>query len=356
MCYVRFSHRIAILAGSFALSATTPVMAGCQSGSSANPPTTNLLSSGACQATGTGTNALSVGGSANATALGSTAIGTSADATASWSTSLGSFSEAKGLYATTLGSFAGTATAVKGATTVGANSGRGGAGVFSTAVGGGLDFETSPRALGGYSIAIGGGDGSTPFGKSLVAARSNYLLSIAVGNSSLANSDFAMAFGFNAKAGSGLGPIGPIAIGPDAKATLTNATALGRFSAATAANTTALGSGSTANQNSSVALGSNSVANVANTVSVGNANVKRRIMNVAPGVANSDAPTLGQVKSIATAAVVEALSNATVAKAVGDNVSSDLQRELRQMRSMIATLQQELAELKGQKSAALAER
>ena len=45
----------------------------------------------------------------------------------------------------------------------------------------------------------------------------------------MADSDFGMAFGFNAKAGSGLGPIGPIAIGPDAKATLTNATALGRF-------------------------------------------------------------------------------------------------------------------------------
>ncbi len=162
-----------------------------------------------------------------------------------------------------------------------------------------------------------------------------------------------MAFGFNAKAGSGLGPIGPIAIGPDAKATLTNATALGRFSSATAANTTALGSGSSASENSSVALGHGSVANVANTVSVGTNTARRRIVNVASALANSDAATLGQVKAIATAAVVEALSNATVAKAVGDTVSDDLQRELRQMRSMIASLQQELAELKGQRAAAL---
>jgi uncharacterized protein YceH (UPF0502 family) len=49
------------------------------------------------------------------------------------------------------------------------------------------------------------------------------------------------------------------------------------------------------------------------------------------------------------------MSDATVARAAEDNVSSDLQRELRQMRSMIASLQQEIAELKGQKAAALGE-
>ena len=150
----------------------------------------------------------------------------------------------------------------------------------------------------------------------------------------------------------------PIAIGPDAKATLTNATALGRFSAATAANTTALGSGSTATQNSSVALGSGSVANVANTVSVGTSTARRRIVNVAPGVANSDAATLGQVKTIATAAAEAEIASA----AVSTSMINDMRRELSDLRALVKQQQarldrqhQEIAELKVQRSAALAE-
>jgi len=55
------------------------------------------------------------------------------------------------------------------------------------------------------------------------------------------------------------------------------------------------------------------------------------------------------------AAAVEVMSNATVANALADNVSGDLQRELKQMRSMISSLQQEIAELKSQTILAKAE-
>ena len=73
MCYIRFSHRIALLAGTFAALATaTPATAGCNSGNSKN---TDLLTSLSCQGDASGDHALAIGlaswaAGANATAIG----------------------------------------------------------------------------------------------------------------------------------------------------------------------------------------------------------------------------------------------------------------------------------------------
>jgi autotransporter adhesin len=335
MSLVRLSvgwHRIGLLVGAVTIVAAAPAIAGCNSGDMASSA---RLSSAACQATGTGTDALAVGGSAEATAAGSTAIGISADATASWSSSLGSFSDAKGQFATALGSFAGADAAVNGATAVGANAGKGGAGVFSTAIGAGLDFETSSRASGGNSIAIGGSDDD-----SIPGARANGFRSIAIGQKSV-SADFGTSLGFNTKT-----VFASTAIGTDARATADSSTALGRFAKASANAALALGDGAVASKPRSVALGSGSLADAADTVSVGTNNARRRIVNVAPGASNSDAATLGQVKNIAAAAAVE-----TAMLGAGEN--ADIRRELAELRALVRQQQQELAQLKGQQATAL---
>jgi len=326
------SHRITCgsLTFAFALlvSAATAV-AGCNSGDMLN---THLLSSAACRANASGSSATAVGEFAKAPAFGATAIGHVAFAPGNHATALGAFA----------GPFANVT--VEGATMVGSGTGFGGAGHYSTAVGGGegvgFNSTRAAHAKGSYSIALGGGDAAT-----FPGAQANGLRSIAVGQNSV-GADFGTSVGFNTNTA-----FASTAIGTDAQATADSSTALGRFAKASANAALAMGEGAVASKARSVALGSGSLANVADTVSVGTNNARRRIVNVAPGASNSDAATLGQVKNI----VNEALSNATIAKAVGDTVSSDLQRELRQMRSMIASLQQEIAELKGQKAAALGE-
>ena len=344
--YISFFHRIALLATCFAtLAAPTPARAGCNSGHVAD---TFQLSHAECRAYASGFRSTAVGNTAESTGYESSAFGAIAEAKGQYSTAIGTQSNANGKYSTSLGWAAGRSEPVDGAIAVGYFTGRHGAGIFSTAIGasGPTSLSSGAQAKGAYSIALGGGNGTADlFGKPLFGARSNYLLSIALGNASVANSDFAMAFGFNAMAGSGLGPIGPIAIGPDAKATLTNATALGRFSSATAENTTALGSGSIANKNSSVALGSGSLANVANTVSVGTTTARRRIVNVAPGVGNTDAATLGQVKAIATTAAIEAMANETSATTRPSAKTDDMARELAELRAAVKALQQKVSEL-----------
>ena len=110
MSYIHFAPRIALLAGGFvALSVATPAMAGCQSGSSANPPTTNLLNSGDLpsyrdrhQRLGCGQQCSSDGTREHGHWYFTPTLRLHG------STSLGSFSEARDLYATTLGGFAGS--------------------------------------------------------------------------------------------------------------------------------------------------------------------------------------------------------------------------------------------------------
>lgn len=200
---------------------TAGATAGCNSGDVAK---TDLLSSHNCQANATASYGTAVGAHASA-GTSATAFGFGAWASGENSTAVG--------YATA---------SSRGATVVGAVAGTwsGSNGVFSTTLGGASYSAAAPSALGDYSIAIGGGDGSTPFGKALVGALSRNLLAVAVGTTSYAASDFAIAIGFNANA-AGTNAINPIAIGADATATGDSSTALGRFSSATGAGSVAVG-------------------------------------------------------------------------------------------------------------------
>ena len=198
-------------------------------------------------------------------------------------------------------------------------------------------------AGGGYSIAIGGSDDENHPG-----AKANGYRSIAVGQNSV-SADFGTSVGFNTNTA-----FASTAIGTDAQATADSSSAFGRFAKASAASALALGQGAVATKPRSVALGSGSLANVADTVSVGINTARRRIVNLAPAVANSDAATLGQVKAIATAAAETAM--------LGHNDNTDIRRELADLRAtvtrqqeLLAQQQQELANVKGQKSAALAD-
>jgi trimeric autotransporter adhesin len=343
------SHRLAFFgcvtgAGLLTLWAT-PAMAGCNSG---NMPAPALLGSAACQGNAAGDSATVVGLGAAANGGFSIAFGTSAWAPKDFTTSLGYRSGAE---------LVGAAGA--GATAIGARAGRLGTGIWSVAIGAGPDSHLSANALGGGSIAIGAGHAAAP------GARASGAAAVAIGNRSVAGGDgFGSAVGYNSRADVGLAPT---AVGTDSTARGTNAAAFGRFSSAIAGNTTAVGSiaearvsGTTALgfrsiafHSLSVALGAHSLTSGPNVVSVGNGNFNRRIVFVAPAISNTDAPNLGQVKAIATTAAIEALQNETVAKAVGDIVSNDLQRELRQMRNTIERLQQEVAELKSQNTASL---
>ena len=333
MSYIHFSRSIAILAGAFAaLSTATPGIAGCNSG---NTNSTNVLSSSGCQANASGLYATAVGLNALASGHRSTALGTISVASQEHSTAVGTLS---GVYPVSSG---------PGFTAIGAFAGSHGAGSWSVAIGATSDFSFATEARGAGSVAIGGGS-SLDF----PGARAAGNAAVAVGNSSVASGEgYASAFGYNSRADVGLAPT---AVGTDSTAKGTNAAAFGRFSSATAENGTALGSGAQAKRKGAVAIGFGSIADAPNTVSVGTITARRRIVNLAQGVANTDAVNLGQVKNIAAAAAIEALANETIAKAVGDTVSNDLQRELRQMKNMIDLLQQEIAELKSQNTAALA--
>jgi autotransporter adhesin len=301
---------------------TAGAMAGCNSGNAAN---TNLLSSANCQADASGPGATAVGRDAAANGASGTAIGNVALATADNSTAVGQSAFAKGKLGTSIGYFAGFGTA-PGATAVGSYAAFQGAGAYSTTLGGSNSFvdgvDTFAMAKGDYSIAIGGGDGATPFGKPLVGALATNLLAVAVGTTSHAGDDFAIAIGFNARAGNGSGHIGPIAIGTDSTATGDSSTAVGRFSKASGGRSAAFGHNSVASANVTVAIGPlaqatagqaiaigyASVANVAGTVSVGSSSIKRRIMNVAPGVAANDAVTVAQLNAAVSALAAQVRS------------------------------------------------
>ena len=259
---------------------------------SGNLPNTYLLNTSGCQA--------------NASGAGATAIGDAAVATGFSSTALGLFSRAEGRY--------------------------------STAIGAGDRFSllTHPHALGDYSIAIGAGSGD--FG----GPHANGYRSIAVGQKSV-SADFDTSVGFNTNT-----KFASTAIGTDAQALADSSTALGRFAKASATSSLALGHGAVANKARAVAIGSGSLANVADTVSIGTNTARRRIVNVQHGIANTDAATLGQVKAIATAAA--------------ETANADLQRDVAELRTLVKQQQarldlqhQEIAELKVQRSAALAD-
>lgn len=170
---------------------------------------------------------------------------------------------------------------------------------------------------------------------------------IVMGNGAVSNADNSIAIGSNAKVTNTdtINPgFGAVAIGDSAEANCSGAIALGRLAKASTYFCTAVGSGAVAQGSGSVslgnnakanegqstaigfgaraekfdsvAIGSNSVADEEYTVSVGGGEVwvydsssdtnvkkflKRKIVNVADGEADTDAATVGQVKSMIAA-------------------------------------------------------
>jgi trimeric autotransporter adhesin len=71
-------------------------------------------------------------------------------------------------------------------------------------------------------------------------------------------------------------------------------------SSATGANSVAIGGAAVASANNAIALGANSVADRANSVSVGAAGSERQVTNVAAGTAATDAVNVGQLNAVST--------------------------------------------------------
>jgi trimeric autotransporter adhesin len=138
--------------------------------------------------------------------------------------------------------------------------------------------------------------------------------------------------------------------------TASDTISIGTSSRATANAGIAIGFGAVATKVRAVAIGSGSLANVAETVSVGNSSLQRRIVNVAPGVNGGDAVNVAQLQAAVAAATG---APAPVAQMAAD-VST--QNELAALRNLVSRLEtrlnlqeQELKELKRQKSVALNE-
>jgi len=246
-----------------------PAVAGCNSG---NSPNTNLLVGDvACQATASGSFAVGIGDHTVASGLRSTAVGDNA--------------LAKGTNSTALGAEAGVGAIVEGFTNIGANS-FDQAGFYSTAIGAGASFSIAPRAVGAWSIAIGGGDHFDRPGP-----LADGIFSVAIGNKSVATgTGYAVALGFNAKANVGLAPT---ALGTDSTARGENAAAFGRFAGATAQNATALGSISNAVGVGSTAVGILSRATRANAVALGTGFLNNGSGGNIAGALNSNATAVG---------------------------------------------------------------
>ena len=87
-----------------------------------------------------------------------------------------------------------------------------------------------------------------------------------------------------------------------------------------------------------MAIGDGSVANVADTVSVGRNTLQRRIVNVAAAVNPTDAVNLAQA------------SNGGADNA--NHLIEDMRQELTNLRALVQRQQQDIAELKRNKTAA----
>ena len=124
--------------------------------------------------------------------------------------------------------------------------------------------------------------------------------SMALGKDSLVNANNSIAIGPDAKATNA----NATAVGPQSWASGNHSSAFGVQSHASAEGSLALGYNTNAQAKNSVALGAGSIANEADTISVGRYskdspqdNFTRRITNVSDGVNDTDAATVGQLKS-----------------------------------------------------------
>jgi autotransporter adhesin len=348
---------------------------------------------GGSGATATGADALAAGKAANASGASAVAIGPNANSLASSGVALGSGATV-GLAADAGVAIGGQSSVASGATS-GIALGRGAAtgGAFGIAQGDGANavgtnsiavglaastrdngdvaigansaatgrstgsavaIGRAAKALAGKATAIGAGAlanspvasfGSTAIGyeaKAVSDATDKVFLSspTAVGTTSAATSDGAVAFGEGSNASalyaqslgsySGASASGAIAVGGQAKSTAENAIALGFKTQASTANSVALGAGAVTAAPNSTGPFTQYGAAVAGTpvaangvVSVGAAGKERQIQNVAAGVisqTSTDAVNGSQLNAVVTG--VNKLG-ASAAKALGGNATYD---------------------------------
>jgi autotransporter adhesin len=321
---IALEHRYALCLAVGALSlAAAPGAAGCNSG---NVAMGSLLNTADCQAKTTGNLSTSVGKGSEAGPSG---------------TAVGDGAKARRPYATAVGASAGLAGDADGATSIGAAALA--LGSYATATG----FYAA--ALGRYSIAIGGGDAAdfTPtIGPTikLNGAQASGFISTAVGTASQATGGGSSAFGLASKATGD----NSSAYGEFSKASGESSVAVGLFSVASGVSSIALGRQAIATKTRSVAIGDGSVANRPDTVSVGTTALRRRIVNVAAAVGPADAVNLAQAQALATAA---AASARVASPPNGDTAMSE---ELAAVRALAHRLEARIAQLEGNKSAAVA--
>jgi hypothetical protein len=265
---------------------------GCNSGNTAD---SNLLDSPTCQATANGGGSVAVGAGADARGGGAIAIGSSPTALGGDAMAIGTSSQAKGSNELSLGGSSGNSAMGKaGAIHIGGFVGNMVSGIFTSTIGVGVNPLSAAQATGDYSVAIGGGDGSTfapPVGSAAITlngAQAAGVASTAVGPASQASGSGASAYGLNSRA------------------TGNDSSAFGESSIASGASSTALGALSAATGTHSLAFGRASNAGGANA----NANT------TALGV-GAKAGTGAAGQSDATAVGASALANANRASALG---------------------------------------
>ena len=191
-------------------------------------------------------------------------------------------------------------------------------GTNSIAVGPDASVNNGNSAVLEQSTAIGfhaavAADNSTALGANASVLASDDGAATAIGANSQAKGANATAIGANVGAGENSVVIGGGTSLAAARAGKANATAIGTYVDINADKGTAIGYGAQIGWNgkNSVSLGADSTANEADVVSVGHVegqangfggtysdDLKRRIINVADGVNDSDAATVGQIKTM----------------------------------------------------------
>lgn len=168
-------------------------------------------------------------------------------------------------------------------------------------VGNNMNISTGWNVVVGYNTTISGGTYN-----SVVIGNGNDLIgdgahAVVVGNGITSESYGGVAIGLWSK----LGPCASITLGANSKSTGEYSDAFGRFSKATGKYSVALGDDSTADEDYTVSVGGMHEVQVGNKPT-GEAIMetqwlKRRITNVADGTKDTDAATVGQVKSMIAA-------------------------------------------------------
>lgn len=183
----------------------------------------------------------------------------------------------------------GTATVTDGGVAAGYNASATSGGValggWSTAARTAVSIGESSSATGESAVALGNFSGATAEN------------TIAIGANTSASTRQAMALGYSSAASG----ISSLSLGAFAKTTADFATAVGAEASASGYGAAAFGLGASASGFDSVAIGHGAVANEAKTVSFGDGTYNRRLVNLDYGIFDTDAATVGQLNSAASA-------------------------------------------------------